>query len=138
MHHQNKFFVWNNDFYVGDVRLGDDLDALVNSGTIVISNAKEEKEYLLQKNRRIQFTVRNEKIKGIHYSRETLHLIVDLDLSQLPYPETEHACALLAKKFTPLSDILSIAKLKESHRGDFLWVVFADYKPRYVAIFRVD
>lgn len=135
---EKRFFEWDNDCYVDPVQLGDNIAMLIDSGIVVSETDNGELKYFLSSDRNISIGVSDGVVYYIYYTRSKGDKLIGVDAYDLPYPATEHICDHLAKRFTPIRDKKSISEMKETHKGDYLYVIFRDFIPTNLFIIRLN
>lgn len=134
---EKRFFKWENQFYIDPIRLGDDISYLISAGLITINNDKEKTEYQLTSDKDIWIGEHDGKVNYIYYTNSKGDKIIGLDAAILPYPATEHVCEHLSKRFNPIYEVKSIDQLRQTKKGDFLYVIFRDFIPTNLFIIRI-
>jgi len=135
---ENRFFYWNDQEYINEIKLGDSIDNHVQNGNIIEVEDEDKVYYQLKNDHDISFGQSKGLIDYILFKNEKGNEIIGVDSYKLPYPSTEHVCKHLTKRFKQITDVNSIAQLREEYKGDFLFVSFRDYVPKYLVIVHVS
>ncbi|MCH2231908.1 MAG: hypothetical protein MK105_16350 [Crocinitomicaceae bacterium] len=135
---EKRFFKWNNEFYTDPVRLGEEIESLLDRGIISPHIEDGDRKYFLTTDKNIWIGESKGFVEYIYYTKSTGDKIIGVDAFDLPYPATEHICNRLSERFAPIPEIKSIREMREFHKGDFLYIIFRDFIPMNLFIIRLD
>ena len=135
---EKRFFEWKDDNYVDPIKLGDEISELLDAGVIIDIADSDENEYRLANDEDIWIGESDGKVNSIYYTKSKGDKLIGVNVHDLAYPATETVCGLLSKRFDPIPEITSIEQLRETRKGDFLYVIFRDFFPSNLLIVRIS
>jgi len=133
-----RFFKWKEQEYIDPIRLGEDIVSLIDCGLITVNTENGKTEYQLTSDQDIWIGDFEGKVNYIYYTKSKGDKIIGLNTFDLQYPATEQVCEHLSKRFQPIPEIKSIDQLRQTRKGDFLYVIFRDFIPMNLFIIRIN
>lgn len=132
---EKRYFKWNDDYNLPNIKLGDNIEVLIENGIVTSQNGEENIEYRLVEDKDVWIGVKNNFVEYVYFTREKGNEWFKINPDLYQYPETEPITNYLSKHFSKLN-ISSEEELKANGSGDYLIIYFRDSRPTNMFIRR--
>jgi len=133
---QRRYFKWNNENNLSDIKLGDSIHTLRSKNIVAVITKDDELSYRYHNDDDIWIGVTNDLVSNIFFINETGYSILGIDPYSFIYPATDSITEHVSKSFEYLPQIKNVKGLIEYGSGDYLILIFKDSIPRDVFIIR--
>jgi len=135
---QRRYFKWNYDNNLVDIKLGDSIHNLISKNIVTVITKDDELSYRYHNDDDIWIGVTNDLVSNILFINETGYSVLGIDPYGFTYPATDSITEHVSKSFEYLPQIKNVKGLIENGFGDYLILIFKDSIPRDIFIIRND
>lgn len=133
---EKRYFKWNNDYNLPNIKLGDNIEVLINNGIVSSYIENNSIEYRLTNDKDVWIGVKENIVEYVYFTKEKGNALLKINPDLYDYPETEPITNYLSKHFQIILTVDSEEELKEPGSGDYLIIYFRDYRPTNMFIRR--